>query len=149
MSELAVKQAALKEVVDKLDALALKLNAAKEKKANLEAEYELCLAKLDRANKLIGGLGGEKTRWTESAQTLSQELHALSGDMLLAAGFIAYLGPFTSVFRCTPLHCPPTPINTFQKCFSPIVIIQITSKAAFALPEKCLMLADSVPGRHA
>jgi dynein heavy chain len=103
MSELEVKQAALKGVVDKLDALACKLSAAKEKKASLEAEYELCLAKLDRANKLIGGLGGEKTRWAETVETLSHELHALFGDMLLAAGFIAYLGPFTSAFRCASL----------------------------------------------
>ena len=62
MSELAVKQAALKEVVDKLAALATELAAAKAKKAALQAEYELCLAKLDRAGKLIGGLGGEKAR---------------------------------------------------------------------------------------
>ena len=28
-------------------------------------DVDLCEKKLDRATKLIGGLGGEKTRWTE------------------------------------------------------------------------------------
>lgn len=99
MDALAVKQAELKEVVDKLTALDEQLNAAKTKKADLEAEYKLCSEKLDRANKLIGGLGGEKTRWTESATLLSTQLTALAGDMLLSAGYIAYLGPFTSAYR--------------------------------------------------
>ena len=40
----------------------LQLDTAKAKKANLEAEVALCEEKLDRATKLIGGLGGEKVR---------------------------------------------------------------------------------------
>jgi hypothetical protein len=35
------------------------------RKAQLEYEVDLCEKKLDRATKLIGGLGGEKARWTE------------------------------------------------------------------------------------
>ena len=81
MDALAVKQAELKEVVDKLDALDQQLNAAKTKKADLEAEFKLCSEKLDRAGKLIGGLGGEKTRWTESAAQLGTQLTALAGAL--------------------------------------------------------------------
>ena len=33
-----------------------------EKKERLEAEVQLCSVKLERAEKLIGGLGGEKVR---------------------------------------------------------------------------------------
>jgi hypothetical protein len=36
--------------------------------AQLAADVALCEIKLDRATKLIGGLGGEKTRWTEVRQ---------------------------------------------------------------------------------
>ena len=52
-----------------------------------------------RAGQLIGGLGGEKVRWQESATSLSLSLVNLVGDMCLAAGCLAYLGPFTSPFR--------------------------------------------------
>ncbi len=38
--------------------------------ASLEAEVDLCEKKLDRATKLIGGLGGEKSRWTEVSSDL-------------------------------------------------------------------------------
>ena len=41
------------------------------KKEDLEANILLCEQKLERAEKLIGGLGGEKARWTETAANLS------------------------------------------------------------------------------
>lgn len=100
MDALAIKQKELQDVVDKLTALDAQLAAATKKKSELEAEFKLCSDKLDRAGKLIGGLGGEKARWTESAAQLAAQLAALPGDMLLAAGYIAYLGPFTSAYRC-------------------------------------------------
>ena len=100
MDALAIKQKELKDVVDKLDALDAQLAEATARKTHLEAEFKLCSDKLDRAGKLIGGLGGEKARWTESAAALEAQLAALPGDMLLAAGYIAYLGPFTSAYRC-------------------------------------------------
>ncbi len=37
----------------------------------LQEEVELCTAKLERAEKLISGLGGEKARWTEAAEQLA------------------------------------------------------------------------------
>ncbi len=39
---------------------------AQAKKLQLEQDVDSCEKKLDRATKLIGGLGGEKTRWTEA-----------------------------------------------------------------------------------
>ena len=54
----------------------------------------MCSKKLDRATKLIGGLGGEKTRWTEVAEKLGKDYINLTGDVLLSAGFIAYLGEY-------------------------------------------------------
>jgi hypothetical protein len=43
------------------------------KKKDLEHNIDLCSKKLDRAEKLIGGLGGEKDRWTQAADTLSDK----------------------------------------------------------------------------
>jgi dynein heavy chain, axonemal len=100
MSALKVKQDELKRVVDKLNMLDEQLSAAKNKKIELEADFKLCSEKLDRAGKLIGGLGGEKVRWTDSAAFLTKQLRALCGDMLLSAAYIAYLGPFTMTYRC-------------------------------------------------
>ena len=55
--------------------------------------------KLGRAEKLIGGLGGEHDRWNQAAADLSERYEHLTGDVLIAAGMIAYLGTFTSSFR--------------------------------------------------
>lgn len=60
---------------------------------------DLCGKKLERAKKLIGGLGGEKSRWTQAANDLQNIYDNLMGDVLISAGVIAYLGPFTSAFR--------------------------------------------------
>lgn len=70
MEMLSVKRAELKEVVDRLQSLNDELDAMIKKKKELEDNIELCSQKLIRAEKLIGGLGGEKDRWTEAARQL-------------------------------------------------------------------------------
>ena len=66
-------------------------------------QVDLCSKKLDRAQKLIGGLGGEKDRWSAAASDLQRVYDNLTGDVLISSGVIAYLGAFTSLFRkrCT------------------------------------------------
>lgn len=63
MSLLNQKRAELKEVEDRLASLKKTLEDKTEEKAQLEYQVDLCARKLDRAEKLIGGLGGEKTRF--------------------------------------------------------------------------------------
>lgn len=46
-----------------------------------------------------GGLGGEKTRWGEAAASLWDRYGNIMGDVLLSAGVVAYLGPFTVDYR--------------------------------------------------
>ena len=58
-----------------------------------------CAQKLERAQKLIGGLGGEKDRWSQAASSLQETYDNLTGDVLIASGVIAYLGAFTSAYR--------------------------------------------------
>lgn len=42
----------------------------KNRKNKLEFDVHMCTVKLDRAEKLIKGLGGEKTRWTAAAKSV-------------------------------------------------------------------------------
>jgi dynein heavy chain, axonemal len=59
----------------------------------------LCAKKLERATELIGGLGGEKTRWQLAAERLEEIYETVTGDVLVASGIVAYMGPFTTQFR--------------------------------------------------
>ncbi|XP_035294723.1 dynein heavy chain 7, axonemal isoform X2 [Cricetulus griseus] len=99
MDGLRKKQAALHEVQDKLAKLQDTLELNKQKKADLENQVDLCSKKLERAEQLIGGLGGEKTRWSNSALELGQLYINLTGDILISSGVVAYLGAFTSNYR--------------------------------------------------
>lgn len=47
-----------------------------------------------RAETLLGGLGGEKSRWCQIANQLNDSLVNVVGDVLIAAGFVTYLGYF-------------------------------------------------------
>lgn len=62
MAELEKKRAKLREVQQKLAKLKAELESNKQQKVDLENQVELCTKKLDRAEQLIGGLGGEKDR---------------------------------------------------------------------------------------
>ncbi|XP_072334730.1 dynein axonemal heavy chain 7 [Scyliorhinus torazame] len=104
MNGLRKKQAALKEVQDKLEKLQEQLETNKQKKADLENQVDLCSKKLDRAEQLIGGLGGEKTRWNDTAINLGIQYTNLTGDILISSGIVAYLGAFTSIYRQLQTH---------------------------------------------
>ncbi len=84
---------------DKLQALNDQFVAMTEKKENLETNIDLCTKKLERAEKLIGGLGGEKERWSQAAKELGERYINITGDVLISAGVVAYLGAFTVDFR--------------------------------------------------
>lgn len=86
-------------MVDKLQALNDEFDIMTNKKKELEHNILICEQKLDRAEKLIGGLGGEKDRWTEAARVLGDRYDRITGDVLLSSGVVAYLGPFTVDFR--------------------------------------------------
>ncbi|GBP05920.1 Dynein heavy chain 7, axonemal [Eumeta japonica] len=104
MAALAVKQAQLKAIQDKLKVLEDKLAEQSRHQKMLDDEVMDCSNKLHRAEMLISGLGGEKSRWTQIAQNLRDTYNSLTGDVLIAAGVIAYLGPFTAAFRDEQIH---------------------------------------------
>uniref|UniRef100_A0A803W4G1 Dynein axonemal heavy chain 1 n=1 Tax=Ficedula albicollis TaxID=59894 RepID=A0A803W4G1_FICAL len=48
---------------------------------------------------LINSLADEKVRWQDTVESLDDKINNSSGDVLFAAGFVAYLGPFTGNYR--------------------------------------------------
>ncbi|KAI8927547.1 dynein heavy chain and region D6 of dynein motor-domain-containing protein [Entophlyctis helioformis] len=99
MAKLNAKRAELKEVEDKMAKLEAGFKEMTDKKADLERQVDMVGKKLVRAEKLIGGLGGEKDRWSEAARSLAITYTSLTGDVLLASAVIAYLGAFTLNYR--------------------------------------------------
>ena len=99
MAALDAKKAALQKVEDELQALQDNLNAAKQKKVDLENQASNCDQKIGRANQLLDGLGGERERWGVFADQLGEKFIKLTGDVLISSGVLAYLGPFTAVYR--------------------------------------------------
>lgn len=75
------------------------LKAAIEKKDALAKQAADCERKLANAEKLIGGLGGERTRWISNIASLEVDIKNVVGDVCVAAGAIAYTGPFTPSYR--------------------------------------------------
>ncbi|EDW55574.1 GM17246 [Drosophila sechellia] len=70
----------------------------------LLAEHEACTKKLQRAQELISGLGGERTRWSETAKMLQASFKSVTGDVLISSGVVSYLGPFTIDFRVNQIR---------------------------------------------
>jgi dynein heavy chain len=91
-SNLKQKQALLAEVQAKLAKLNKELEVSIKKKKQLETEVEECAQRLERAEKLIGGLSGEKGRWAEKAAKLAADYNNVVGNILISSGLVAYLG---------------------------------------------------------
>ncbi|XP_073413059.1 dynein axonemal heavy chain 3-like [Dendrobates tinctorius] len=105
MDKLKIKRIELKEVTAKLKDLQDRLSQKLSEKRILEENINMTKLKLNRAEKLINGLGGEKQRWRGVAIQLEDTYQNIVGDMLLSAGIVAYLGPFTAEFRQDILKC--------------------------------------------
>ena len=99
MAELGEAQAKLRSVEEKIAVLTQQYAEATAKKEALERQAQECQLRLDRADKLIGGLGGERSRWQATVEQLGKDLTNVVGDVVVAAGTIAYSGPFTPAFR--------------------------------------------------
>lgn len=68
-------------------------------KARVEAQAKQCKERLDLANRLIFGLGSEKDRWGKEIEQLKLRESNLTGDVLLAAAFVSYVGGFDNSRR--------------------------------------------------
>jgi dynein heavy chain len=97
--KLAKARGELAAVEAKLAALEADYKASVEKQNSLQREIEMCGIKLENANKLIGGLGGEKERWSGTVEELQARAELVPGDSLLCAGMVSYAGPYTTDYR--------------------------------------------------
>ncbi|XP_012230668.2 dynein axonemal heavy chain 3 [Linepithema humile] len=99
METLNAKRTLLQEVTQKLQSLNDEFAECMREKKKLEDQIDYCTQKLERAEKLLGGLSGEKDRWSETAGKLGASLDNVIGDVLLSSGMVAYLGAFTVEYR--------------------------------------------------
>lgn len=60
--------------------------------------------KLERADKLVGGLAGEFVRWEASIGLYEAMIERLIGDSLIAAAFLSYAGTFDTIYRYQDTH---------------------------------------------
>jgi dynein heavy chain len=98
-AQLEEKQAQLRSIEQKLAELEEMFDASVQKKQNLEEKTRLTLLQMERAGKLMSGLAGEKLRWLDTVKSLNSDITNLVGNIAVAAGAVAYLGPFTAPFR--------------------------------------------------
>ncbi len=97
---LAAKKHQLAEIEKQIEDLMLSYKEAMNRKQSLEDQVNTCETQLERAKKLLGALGGEKERWKQAAFSLDDSnQETMTGDVLLSAGVIAYLGAFTGAYR--------------------------------------------------
>jgi len=74
-------------------------DTAMNEKETAMAEAAKCERKLDLAQRLVGALGSELDRWSQSIIDLGEYLKLIIGDVLLASAFVSYVGPFNKQFR--------------------------------------------------
>jgi dynein heavy chain len=99
MKELNVKRAKVKAIDEKLAIYKAEINSLEKKAKALNDEIDECGKKLVRAEKMIGGLSGEKDRWTTIVADLTIKLGLVIGDSLVSAGAVSYAGSFTGIYR--------------------------------------------------
>lgn len=98
-ADLALKKAKLKAVEEKMAILEATYQEKLDTEAKLQQKIDDCNKKLERAGKIISGLEGEKQRWSDTVKRLGIEFDFLVGNCLVAAGMVAYSGPFTAQYR--------------------------------------------------
>eukprot|EP00966_Prymnesium_polylepis_P257875 5956968-Prymnesium_polylepis.2 len=103
-AQLEEKKQSLVAVTAKLEQLTQRYTNVVKEKERLEREYNDCLRRMDHAQRLIGGLGGERTRWSQRSLELSDAYECLIGDVTVCAAIIGYLGPFTLTYRNTAIN---------------------------------------------
>lgn len=97
--ELREKQASLQKVKDLIHMLQTNYNKSQRTLEDLNSQKKKIEVQLIRAEKLVVGLADEATRWTETVKVLEVDLVNLVGNIILAAGYISYVAPFTSKYR--------------------------------------------------
>ncbi|XP_052130991.1 dynein axonemal heavy chain 6 [Frankliniella occidentalis] len=99
MAVLQEKQQKLADVEATIAKLEATYDASLSEKIELEDSIALTSARLARSASLTAALGDEQIRWESSVQVLSEELQNMTGNVLVAAAYLSYLGAFTAIYR--------------------------------------------------
>ena len=123
--DLSTKQASLQKIRDKISELQANYQASQRKLEDLTNQKDTIEIQLGRAEKLVVGLADESKRWDEAARILDIDLKNMVGNIILAAGCVSYIGPFTAKYRsellnnwimtCNRLHIPASPDFTLER----------------------------------
>ena len=150
------KQSELAAVMAKVAELNAQLKAANDKKKELEDQAKDTEVKLARADKLVGGLGGELVRWKEEVVKLDASKGNLVGSMILSAGIVAYAGPFTSEYRqdlgsnwvqkCQDKNIPVDSEFTLEKCLG--IPVEIRQWNLYTLPADPLSTENGIMTKY-
>lgn len=81
MASLEIKRGQLRDARERVAKLEERLAEESKKLKKLTDEVNLCQLKLQRAEDLIGGLGGEKDRWRATAIELGERYNMLVGEL--------------------------------------------------------------------
>lgn len=93
------KQQQLREVERKIKRLQDQYDGAVKNLADLEYNMNLSEARLNRSGRLTAALSDEQVRWNQLVEGFHGQMNNLTGDCLVAAGCLAYLGAFTNLYR--------------------------------------------------
>ncbi|XP_044749962.1 dynein axonemal heavy chain 1-like [Coccinella septempunctata] len=99
MAALAEAKKRMKAVMDGLEILQKQLAEKIAFKEEKEQSIGLCEERMNRAVRLLTGLGDERVRWIGTIENIEASIVNVTGDILLSAGAIAYLTPFTDKYR--------------------------------------------------
>jgi len=98
-TKLAKIMARIKQLDQALATLTAQFETATNAKLKCQQEADETNKTIDLANRLVGGLSSEKTRWGEAVENFKQQEVTLPGDVLLVTAFISYTGCFTKTYR--------------------------------------------------
>lgn len=87
------------DLTEKLNKLMTEFKVAMDAKEAAESEAARCASRLDLANRLVTALGSESERWNAAIVQLGLDIDLVVGDVLLAAAFVSYVGPFNKTVR--------------------------------------------------
>jgi dynein heavy chain len=98
-AELAIVMEKVRQINEKVDGLKQQLYDAEAKKKEVEDGAQKLQDSLDLANRLVGGLADENTRWKNNVVTFKEDRVTMIGNALVSAAFVSYIGPFSAAFR--------------------------------------------------
>jgi dynein heavy chain len=97
--ELEKANADLAKIQKQVQDLKDQFDSSNKEKDDLTSQAEEMKIKLERAEKLMSGLAGEKGRWEISLGGFDAQQDNLFGDCVISSAFMSYAGPFGAKFR--------------------------------------------------